>query len=292
MGQAFTRMDFAVNTKNSSALKLEVAIHTLFWLFIFSAVNVDWMADWFDPSLRPATPPPLSVLVFPFVFYAHSLWAIPRFLNKTKWKIYLLALLLIFVVPELLRSGFLMLAGKGPGFWDEISSKDSFILGRPNVLWMALIFSFAYRFSKDWFIRKHQIELLGNRLSELSVQKSTDLQPLNEKEASELQDRLQEVMNQTQPYLKIDLSLSDLALAVHTTDKKLSTLLNQNMHTNFYDYINSYRTAAFKKGLAEGKLEQLSILGLARQCGFKSKSSFYRAFNKETGMSPSQYIES
>ncbi len=277
----------------NSAVKIniEVAVHVLFWLLIFNAVNVNWVSSWFDKTIRPNTPPPLSVLVFPIIFYAHSLWAIPKFLNKSKWKIYILTFSLIFIFPELVRSSLLTLCYPKITFWEEIRSRDSLILGKPNVFWMTFTFSVAYRFTKDWFVKQYQIEHLRKQLSSHLKVKTPKIQPLNAKEATTLKQRLEETLLLKQAYLNQELSLATLAKQIDTSDKKLSTLLNQNLQTNFYDYINSFRIVAFKKGVIEGKLEQLSIVGLALQCGFKSKSSFYRAFKKETGLSPSQFIQ-
>lgn len=269
---------------------IEIVVHVLFWLFIFSAVNVDWATDWFDKTIRPNTPPPLSVLIFPVIFYAHALWAVPKFLNRRKWKTYMLTFVLIFIFPEFVRSGLLTLNNPEITFWKEFRSRDSLILGEPNVLWMSFTFSIAYRFTKDWFIRQYQIEHLGKQLSDYLQIKSPVIQPLNENEASVLKQKLEDTLRQNQLFLNQELSLAELAKQIDTTDKKLSTLLNQNLETNFYDYINTFRLAAFKKGVTEGKLENLSIVGLAFQCGFKSKSSFYRAFKKETGMTPTQFL--
>ena len=277
--------------KNTTKKNIEVIVHVLFWLFIFSAVNVDWTSDWFDKTIRPRTPAPLSVLVFPVIFYAHSLWAIPKFLNKSKWKTYVFSFIFIFIFPELVRSGLLYLNGTAIMFWEEFRSRDSLILGEPNVLWMAFSFSVAYRFTKDWFIKQQQVEGLGKQLSEHLKRRLPIIQPLNENEASALKQRLEDTLQHNHAYLNQNLSLAELSKQIDTSDKKLSTLLNQNLETNFYDYINSFRIAAFKKGVSEGKLEHLSIAGLALQCGFRSKSSFYRAFKKQTGMSPSQYIQ-
>lgn len=277
--------------KNTTKKNIEVIVHVLFWLFIFSAVNVDWASDWFDKTIRPRTPAPLSVLVFPVIFYTHALWAIPKFLNRNKWKTYIFSFFFIFIFPELVRSGLFTLNDTEITFWEEFRSRDSLILGEPNVLWMAFTFSFAYRFTKDWFVKQYQIEHLGKQLTEHVKSKSPIIQPLNENEASKLNLKLEVAMRKNHVYLNQELSLAELAKQIDTSDKKLSTLLNQNLETNFYDYINSFRIAAFKKGVSEGHLENLSIIGLALQCGFKSKSSFYRAFKKETGMSPSQFIQ-
>lgn len=287
----YDRSKQATKMKEPSNLKIEFAVHVLFWLFFFSAINVDWSSDWFDKSIRLNTPAPISVLIFPIIFYAHALWAIPKFLNKHRWKTYILTFVLIFIVPELVRSSLLTIYYTGTNFWEEINSKDSLVLGDLNVLWLAFVFSVAYRFTKDWFVKQYQIENLDRQLSEYLKGKAPVGQPLEIYEANLLKQKLEETLIHQQSYLNQDLSLADLANLVDTTDKKLSTLLNQNMEINFYDFINSYRVAAFKEGVAEGKLDNLSIVGLALQCGFKSKSSFYRAFKKETGMSPSQFMQ-
>ncbi|AKA33841.1 helix-turn-helix domain-containing protein [Flagellimonas lutaonensis] len=276
--------------KKISKKNIEAVVHILFWLFIFSAVNVDWASDWFDKTIRPRTPAPLSVLLFPVIFYVHSLWAVPEFLNKRKWKIYVLTFVLIFIFPEVVRSGFLTWNDPEVTFREEFQSRDSLILGEPNVFWMAFTFSILYRFTKDWFIKQYQIEHLGNQLSEHLKIKVPITQPLDANEAALLKQRLEDTLKKKQVYLNKELSLAELAKQIDTSDKKLSTLLNQNLETNFYDYINNLRISAFKKGVSEGKLEHLSIVGLALQCGFRSKSSFYRAFKKETGKSPSEFI--
>ncbi len=214
---------------NSTIRKnIEAIVHVLFWLFIFSAVNVDWNSDWFDKTIRTNTPPPLSVLIFPFIFYAHSLWAIPNFLNRSKWKTYLFSFLLIFIFPEIIRAGLLDLNDPDVTFWEEFRSRDSLILGQPSVLWMAFTLSAAYRFTKDWFVKQNHIEHLGNQLSELLKNKGPVIQPLNDDEAAALQQRLETTLRQHQLYLKQELSLAELAQEIDTSDKKLSTLLNQN----------------------------------------------------------------
>lgn len=112
---------------------------------------------------------------------------------------------------------------------------------------------------------------------------------LDQNEAQRLEKLLVYNMQEERPYLNEDLTLRDLADLLPTTQKKLSMLLNQHLKTNFYDYINKYRVAAFMAELKEERNEQYSIVGIASDCGFKSKSSFYRIFKKETGISPGEY---
>ena len=112
---------------------------------------------------------------------------------------------------------------------------------------------------------------------------------LKDAEAQKLLVQFKECINTKQPYLDEELTLNSLATQISTTDKKLSALLNQHMNTSFYDYINLLRIEAFKKEIEKEENSNLSLIGIAFNCGFKSKSSFYRIFKKETGLSPSEY---
>ncbi len=112
---------------------------------------------------------------------------------------------------------------------------------------------------------------------------------ISEEELLALQKKLEEVVRTQKPYLSHDLTLTHLAGLIGTTDKKLSTLLNRKMKISFYDYINRHRIDMIKEKLASSEFDNFSLMGIAYDSGFKSKSSFYRTFKKETGVSPSQY---
>ena len=86
-----------------------------------------------------------------------------------------------------------------------------------------------------------------------------------------------------------DLNLQNLADAVYVKEKQLSKLINQHSNTNFYQFINRFRVNEFKKLMQSPKASQLSILGLAQEAGFSSKSTFYTAFKSLEGMTPKEY---
>ncbi|WP_010180097.1 helix-turn-helix domain-containing protein [Aquimarina agarilytica] len=104
-----------------------------------------------------------------------------------------------------------------------------------------------------------------------------------------LEQKLNNILQTQKPYLDENLSLNSLANLVGTSDKKLSILLNQHLKTTFYDLINKKRVDAVKEKIKYGECEKLTILGVAHESGFKSKSSFNRIFKKETGQSPTEY---
>lgn len=108
-------------------------------------------------------------------------------------------------------------------------------------------------------------------------------------EVERLKTKLLTILEIEKPYLNADLTLGGLAALMNTTDKKLSTLLNFYLKTTFYDLINHYRVEAVKKKMLDNNYAHFSLLAVAMDCGFNSKSSFNRIFKKKTGFSPSAY---
>ncbi|PWN06517.1 helix-turn-helix domain-containing protein [Rhodohalobacter mucosus] len=282
-------MDSILPVQWKSSGKTEVLFHLLFWAFIFSAVNVSWTENWFDPRLRPNTPAPLSVILFPILFYAHAFWAFPRFFKQRKWIAYSLSLILIFLMPELVRvCAYAVLMDKT--LVSELLSRDSFLFGVPSIVWISFLLSTSYVITRDWFYL-HQQSATDQTRPKPDLQLNNK-QLLSPKEADALMHDLNKLMNDNEaPYRNPNFTLRDAALALDTTDKKVSALLNNHMNTGFSEYINRLRINAFLDGLKRGELDRLSITGLSLQSGFSSKTSFYRAFKKETGCTPSEYLE-
>lgn len=92
-------------------------------------------------------------------------------------------------------------------------------------------------------------------------------------------------------YLDPDLNLSVLANRIQIPSHALSQVINQKFGKNFFDFVNAYRTDAFKEKLLDKQFMHIKLEELAYMCGFNSKASFQRAFKKYTGMTPSTYRE-
>lgn len=121
--------------------------------------------------------------------------------------------------------------------------------------------------------------------------KSNPLPLLSDEELKNLEGRFHTVLVEQKPYLDENLTLGKMASLMDTTDKKLSFFINHHLHTTFYDLINKERVDMVKTQLHEKALQQYTLLGIAHNSGFKSKTSFNRIFKKETGLSPSEYVK-
>lgn len=281
-------------SKNLHISKIELAIHAVVLLFYFTSINVEWTANWFDRSIRLRIPAPLSVLIFPIYFYVNAFLLIPRYLSTRKWKWYAFFAFLLFVLPELIRCSWTTLTfGKLP-FADELFSRDSFLFGAPSPFFFALNASFLYRFARDWFINKSKIAELESQTQQQTSKPPTPYENttlLEKEEANQLHTALLLQLEEKQVFLNPELTLRELAETIQTSEKKLSYLLNQNLDTNFYELLNKYRVEKFKTTATDPKNQNLSIVGIALNCGFPSKSSFYRAFKTNVGTSPSAYLK-
>jgi len=115
---------------------------------------------------------------------------------------------------------------------------------------------------------------------------------LTEEEKQRLYDRLLAYMDEVRPYENPDISLDSLADQIKTHRNYLSLVINEKGGRNFMDFINSYRVKDLQKRLHDPKYENWTILAVAFDVGFNSKSAFYTAFKKITGQTPSEYRKS
>lgn len=111
----------------------------------------------------------------------------------------------------------------------------------------------------------------------------------NEEKVKEIIKRLYEVMEDEQPYLDPDLTIADLSKLCGLPSGQISAAINKGLDKNFYDFINEYRVKEFIQRIDEKEYAQLSLLGLAYDCGFRSKSTFNAFFKRYTGRTPSHF---
>lgn len=104
-------------------------------------------------------------------------------------------------------------------------------------------------------------------------------------------DKLEQLMHEKELYMQENLSLRNLAEEMDLHANKLSWLINEVMGRNFNEYVNGYRVEAFKRKALEPAYLHYSLLGIAVECGFNSKSVFNHFFKKSEGMTPSAWLK-
>jgi ligand-binding sensor domain-containing protein/AraC-like DNA-binding protein len=102
---------------------------------------------------------------------------------------------------------------------------------------------------------------------------------------------LNEFMKVNHPYRDKRLTKGQLANQIGWTEIHLSNTLREGLETNFNDFVNSYRVEEVKERLKDQQSRDFTLIAIAEECGFNSKTSFYRTFKKFTDLTPSEYLE-
>lgn len=108
-------------------------------------------------------------------------------------------------------------------------------------------------------------------------------------EVNDLNEDIVDYLKSKKPYLNPEFNLEMMASDLGISKHKLSQLINVGQNKNFYKLINEYRIAEVKAMLIHPSYGHFSVLGVAFECGFNSKSAFNRIFKEETGLTPSEY---
>lgn len=194
------------------------------------------------------------------------------------------------------------------GQWNEktemisITVKPSF---HQNIFFRLLFLFFlsiAIYIPVDRKIRKMKIK--NEELSDLITETKEEIKQISEEldskyASSSLNDEdlnyykevLEKHMLSEKPYLDNELSIRKLAGLLEMQPHHLSQVINSGFDNNFYTYINNYRIKEVIELMKDPQRKHHTILAIAYDSGFKSKSSFNTIFKKMTGKTPSEYRE-
>lgn len=114
-------------------------------------------------------------------------------------------------------------------------------------------------------------------------------QLLNDEQLASLKEKLTRVIEKNKPYLDSTLNLPKLAKTMSLSTHELSYLINVGFEDNFFGLVNRYRVEESKRILASPQYQHLSMVGIAFEAGFNSKTAFNMAFKKMVGVSPTEF---
>ncbi|WP_188112112.1 AraC family transcriptional regulator [Aquimarina sp. RZ0] len=101
--------------------------------------------------------------------------------------------------------------------------------------------------------------------------------------------KLENLLKKDYIYRDPNLSQEAIAKRLNISTGYLSQIVNDITKKNFAVYINSYRVQEVKDMILNTEFDKYSVLAIGLEAGFKSKTTFYTSFKKETGLTPSQF---
>ncbi|MCS5664154.1 MAG: helix-turn-helix domain-containing protein [Flavobacteriales bacterium] len=114
---------------------------------------------------------------------------------------------------------------------------------------------------------------------------------LNQEECYVMMIKIISIIEKERAYFDPEYRLNNLANSCNLSVHKVSQVINQIEGISFSDFINRYRVEEAKKMLISEKYKTHTILAIAHEVGFNSKTAFYNAFNKVCEVSPSAYVK-
>lgn len=104
-------------------------------------------------------------------------------------------------------------------------------------------------------------------------------------------EKIEALMSVNKLYENPELIITDLSSKLGTHSKKISQVINHGFGMNFNDFVNHHRVKSLLQKIEKGEHIDKTILGLAFECGFNSKSTLNRAFKRCTSSNPKDYIQ-
>ena len=114
---------------------------------------------------------------------------------------------------------------------------------------------------------------------------------LDKDQIKKLKGKLLSYFKEDEPFLNPQLNLQFVAQVLELNNNKISFLINQAFDVNFNDFVNSYRLEHFKLIALDSNNSHLTILGLAYDSGFNSKTVFNTYFKKIEGVTPRAWMK-
>lgn len=160
-----------------------------------------------------------------------------------------------------------------------------------NFFLMIGVFFIAYHFIKQKEIYPFS-EIEKNEIIEI-IEASDTIENkkklIDDEKLTEIKNNLTHLMNSKKPFLDSEISLVKLSTEMDVTPHQLSYLINNGFDENFYQFINRFRIEEAKKLILDPKNNNLTLIGIAYEVGFSSKSAFNTTFKKITNQTPSEF---
>jgi len=155
------------------------------------------------------------------------------------------------------------------------------------IYWVGYQAFFRYVVLKDRILLRKEIR---KNTSAKKEGRDTKISPhIKDEKAAAAYAEIHAYVLEHQKYLDPNLGMDRLSEELNIGTSSLSMLINSYAGSNFPDYINGLRVEKAKRILVNPDFTSYTIVAIGLECGFNSKSTFYSAFKKFTGLTPSEY---
>ena len=165
---------------------------------------------------------------------------------------------------------------------------ETSFIGLTILTFLFTIFGFHQPSIFEEVVKEHEVAVEIN--PEESEQKKYARSGLKKKDVARYIKLLENHMEKDKPYKDRELTIFDLSDQLQIPRHFLSEVINEHLGKNFYTLVNEYRLEEVKKRMLDPAFKHLTILAIAYDAGFNSKSSFNTIFKQKTGMTPTQYL--
>jgi AraC-like DNA-binding protein len=173
-----------------------------------------------------------------------------------------------------------------------LNMKGNFIPFDPYFIIFGFITLFSFVYS---FYGIKQPVIFGEEVKvETEEKKETEKYSrsgLRKEQADEYLETLLDFMDRNKPFLNRDLNIHDLSLQTGIPRHYITQVLNEKYGRNFFTFINEYRVKEVIERLSDPRFNHYTILAIAYDSGFNSKTTFNSIFKTITGKTPSQHRE-
>jgi AraC-like DNA-binding protein len=166
---------------------------------------------------------------------------------------------------------------------------DTSLLSHIGLTTVAYCISYFGLRQPQLFRTEYTVKETETEPEEIKVADKEMKQRFTDAEAQALIRRLMKHMEEERPYLNQELTLGELSAQINIAKHELTELLNVHIGKNFFTFVNEFRLKAVVRRLSNPDYDHLTIMGVANDCGFNSKSTFNSLFKQFTGKTPSEF---
>jgi len=224
-----------------------------------------------------------------------------EFLKSLPWFLLTELLPIVWMIGVLIQYGFLLRKSGQQGSLNRVHLSKQYIFlisfSALTLLWVAdVILQFQVYSIIEWMLciflfgLGYVVYFQPGFFETPLVSKSKSEELFASYNDDETLQRLKNLLENDKLYLRPRLTLDEVAENLNLPGRYISFLINKKFQTNFNSFVNGYRVKEVLQRLNDPKESHKTIVGIALDSGFNSKSSFNQIFKTVTGQTPSEFL--